>query len=370
MTQTCYVERLTLSHMRSYQSFDQAFDPRPVAIYGANGSGKTNILEALSLLSPGRGLRRASSADIARRPAGIGWKVNAALWDGTRTRDIGLRTEPGQSRSIQIDGKTATSSALARLAGFIWLTPAMDRLWIEGAEGRRRFLDRITLSLFPDHAEHSLTYEKAMRERNRLLKDGVRDAHWYRALERQMASAGAAIQSNRRDALAQITQAQAEVTGQFPQGDFELAQGDMPFDETIDGLIDGFSVSRAMDLRAGRTLIGPHRADLRALYRAKDMPAAECSTGEQKALLLSMVLANARALQRRDGRAPIMLFDEVSAHLDAGRRAALYDEISATGAQAWLTGTGPELFDALGARAQYLEMREENNLSQVVAYRA
>ncbi|MEN8709172.1 MAG: DNA replication/repair protein RecF [Paracoccaceae bacterium] len=370
MTQACYVERLTLSHMRSYVSFDQEFDARPVAIYGANGSGKTNILEALSLLSPGRGLRRASSADIARRPTSIGWKVQARLWDGQRPREINLRTEPRQSRSIQIDSKAASSSALAQLAGFIWLTPAMDRLWIEGADGRRRFLDRITLSLYPEHAEQSLTYEKAMRERNRLLKEGMHDAHWYRALERQMAQAGAQIQAHRRAALDQISTAQSQVTGHFPQGDFDLFQGDTPYEETQDGLIQGLAQSRAMDLRAGRTLIGPHRADVTAIYRAKEMPAAECSTGEQKALLLSMVLANARALQRRDGRAPIMLFDEVAAHLDAGRRAALYDEVSATGAQAWLTGTGPELFEALGPRAQYLEMREENNISQIAAYRA
>lgn len=318
------------------------------------------------MLSPGRGLRRASSADMARRPQNIGWKIAAQLFDGQRMRDISLKSENGQSRSVQIDGKSASSSALAHLAAMIWLTPAMDRLWIEGAEGRRRFLDRIALSLYPDHAEQSLTYEKAMRERNRLLKDGQRDAHWYRALERQMAQAGAAIQTNRRTALAQIIAAQGSVTGAFPQGAFEISQGEHSFDEDAAGLEEALAASRPRDVYAGRTLLGPHRIDVIAHYAAKEMPASECSTGEQKALLLSVVLANARALTARDGRAPLMLFDEVAAHLDASRRAALYDEICATGAQAWLTGTGPELFQEFGDRAQYLEMREVGGVSEVV----
>ncbi len=234
----------------------------------------------------------------------------------------------------------------------------MDRLWIEGAEGRRRFLDRMTLSFFPDHGDVSLTYEKAMRERNRLLKDQVRDPMWYKALEAQMAQSGSAIHANRTRALDKIANAQDQASTQFPAAELDLIQteGEMPVTET--DLRIAFEECRFRDLQAGRTLVGPHRADLYGVFAAKGVPAADSSTGEQKALLISLVLSNARALVEDFGAPPIVLLDEVAAHLDAGRRAALYDEICALGAQAWMTGTGPELFSELGERAQYFEVTE------------
>ena len=185
---------LTLSHFRSHRSAQLAFDGRPVAIHGPNGAGKTNILEAISLLSPGRGFRRAASEDIARKPESLGWKIRANLTTG---HDIETWAETDSPRQVQIDGKAATQTALGRLLRVLWLVPAMDRLWIEAAEGRRRFLDRMTLSFLPDHGEAVLTYEKAMRDRNRLLKDQVTDPHWYAALESQMATSGAEITANR-----------------------------------------------------------------------------------------------------------------------------------------------------------------------------
>src|SRR6056297_1941612 len=332
-----YLSALTLSHFRSHKSARLSLDARPVAIFGPNGAGKTNLIEAVSLLSPGRGLRRAAAQDMARRPEALGWKVTGLLHSLTRVHEVEIVSEDGAARQVRIDDKPATQLALGRIARVLWLIPAMDRLWIEGAEGRRRFLDRMTMSFIPGHAEAVLAHEKAMRERNRLLKDQVRDAHWYLALERQMAESGAEIHANRQQALALIAGAQMQAESRF------------------------------RDLVAGRTLVGPHRADLYGVYAAKGVPAADCSTGEQKALLVSLILANARALSRDFGAPPILLLDEVAAHLDATRRAALYDEICALGAQAWMTGTGPELFAELGPRAQHVHVTDTDGTSRITS---
>jgi DNA replication and repair protein RecF len=240
----------------------------------------------------------------------------------------------------------------------------MDRLWIEGAEGRRRFLDRMVMSFEPRHAEAVLLYEKAMRQRNRLLKDMVRDAPWYAALEAQMASAGAQIMQNRLTVLERLKSAQDGAETAFPAAALTLRSSDQyPLPETEADLLAGFSDNRPKDLAAGRTLTGPHRADLGAVYTAKGVSADQCSTGEQKALLISLILANGRALAQDFGAAPIFLLDEVAAHLDAGRRAALYDEICSLGAQAFMTGTGPELFAELGERSACFEVGDEAGLS-------
>ncbi len=335
-------------------------DARPVVLYGPNGAGKTNLIEAVSLFSPGRGMRRASAQDMTRRPEGLGWKVGGLVETPDGLQDIAFQSENGAPRQVRINDKPAPQTRLGELVRLLWLLPSMDRLWIEGAEGRRRFLDRMTLSFFPSHGDVSLTYEKAMRERNRLLKEQVRDPMWYKALETQMAQSGAAIHSNRLKTLRRIAHAQNQASTQFPAAELELIQteGEMP--ETEGDLCQALEESRFRDLAAGRTLVGPHRADLYGVFAAKGVPAADSSTGEQKALLISLVLSNARALVEDIGAAPIVLLDEVAAHLDAGRRAALYDEICALGAQAWMTGTGPELFAELGDRAQYFEVTESN----------
>jgi DNA replication and repair protein RecF len=356
------IETLALSHFRSHRATRLTFDGRPVAITGQNGAGKTNILEAVSLLSPGRGLRRAAAEDLARKPEGLGWKIIATVQGLSAAHDLETWAEPGEARQVRVDGKAATQASLGRILRVLWLVPAMDRLWIEAAEGRRRFLDRMTLSFFPEHAEHSLTYEKAMRDRNRLIKDQVTDVHWYVALESQMAEAGEAITRHRRAAIARIATA-ADPCSAFPSADLTLT-GPEGSEEPAD-LALALAEGRRRDIAAGRTLVGPHRADLLARYAAKDIPADQCSTGEQKALLISLILANARALAQDLGRAPILLLDEVAAHLDEHRRAALYDEICALDAQALMTGTEPDLFTALGARGRTLHVHERDGISQV-----
>jgi len=345
---------LTVSHFRSHKLARLSLDGRPVAIHGPNGAGKTNILEAVSLFSPGRGMRRASAAEMTRRPEALGWKLSGLLQAQGQRYEVETWSEGGAARQVRIDEKAASQIELGKLARVVWLIPSMDRLWIEGAEGRRRFLDRIVLSFDPDHAEATLTYEKAMRERNRLLKEQVRDAHWYAALEGQMAEMGHRIHMARRAALTHLSASQAKAGTAFPSAELELVQTEGTMPETVEDLREAFSESRFRDLAAGRTLVGPHRSDLYGVFAAKGVPAKDCSTGEQKALLVSLILSNARALAEMVGAPPILLLDEVAAHLDAGRRAALYDEICALGAQAWMTGTGPELFADLGNRAETL----------------
>lgn len=348
---------LTLLQFRSHRRAALVLDGRPVAIHGGNGAGKTNIIEAISLLSPGRGLRRAGAEELMRRDEAVGWKIRASLGNG---QEIETSAQPNASREVRIDGKAAPQIGLSRVLRVVWLVPAMDRLWIEGAEGRRRFLDRLTLSFTPSHAESVLLYEKAMRERNRLLKDMVRDASWYVVLEERMAQAAVDIRANRENTLARLKAAQEGAATAFPAADLMLTQ------EGPEDLAAALGEGRARDMAAGRTLAGPHRTDLEARYAAKDQPAAQCSTGEQKALLISLILANARALQAETGEAPIVLLDEVAAHLDATRRAALYDEICTLGVQAFMTGTDADLFDTLGPRAQYWEVRDVAGTSEII----
>nr|WP_010394556.1 DNA replication/repair protein RecF [Paracoccus sp. TRP] len=351
--------RLHLSQFRSWARLEIEADHRPVAIHGPNGAGKTNILEAISMLSPGRGMRGVAPGDQARKGPEIGWQIRAGIGD----HQVLTRALPGQPREVVINDKPATQLALGRLMRVIWLTPAMDRLWTEAPEQRRRFLDRVTLSFTPSHAEDALGYEKAMRERNRLLREGIRDAAWYRALETQMAETGATVTRNRLDAIDRIMAAQKGAETAFPAARLTLLAGEgHGCDTDPDAIAARLAEGRSRDMAAGRTLTGPHRADLGAYWGPQEMPAALSSTGEQKALLLSLILANARALA---GESPVLLLDEVAAHLDADRRAALYDEICALRAQAWLTGTGPELFEALRSRAQFLAVTREGDTSHL-----
>ena len=323
-----------------------------MAIFGPNGAGKTNLIEAVSLLSPGRGLRGAAGEELARLPDAAGWKVAAEVTAPDGRHELATWSE-GLGRRVEIDGKAASQTALGSVARVLWLTPAMDRLWLEGAAERRRFLDRVTLSLIPDHGEVALGYERALRERNRLIRDEVRDSGWFDALEAQLAGFGARLSANRAAALERL--AAAPGASDFPRAELAL-EGAGPRDEA--GLRDALRAGRRGDLAAGRTLTGPHRDDLGAVYAAKGVAARLCSTGEQKALLVSLVLANAQAVAEGFGAPPLLLLDEVTAHLDDGRRQALFAAVLAIGAQAWMTGTEPELFTALGDRAQRLRLTE------------
>ena len=346
---------LSLAQFRSWPRLDLDLDARPLAIFGPNGSGKTNILEAVSMLAPGRGLRAAPAPDQARQGRDAGWRIRAAVGEHA----VETSAPPGQGRTVAIDDKPVPQTALGRLLRVIWLVPAMDRLWSDPPETRRRFLDRVTLSLMPDHADLALAYDKAMRERNRLLKDQIADPGWYRALEGRMAQAGAALTRNRLAALSAIMAAQGG--GDFPAATLTLLPGEGRADDPDEaGIAARLAAMRPRDLAAGRSLTGPHRADLGAVWGPQDMPAALSSTGEQKALLLSLILANARALA---GQPVVLLLDEVAAHLDAGRRAALYDRIAALPAQTLLTGTGEELFAELGPRARRLSVSRRDGAS-------
>ncbi len=350
------VTRLRLSHFRSHLAADLELGAGAVVLCGPNGAGKTNLIEAVSLLSPGRGLRGAAAPDMARAPEGLGWKVAASIG---ADRLVETWSE-GAGRLVAIDGKAAPQTALGGVLRVLWLTPSMDRLWMEGASERRRFLDRVTLSLFPDHAEAALGFDRALRERNRLIRDQVRDGGWFDALEAQMAASGARLHANRAAALARIDAVARPSV--FPRAALALdAEG--PRDEA--GLREALGTGRGRDLAAGRTLTGPHRDDLAATYADKGMPARLASTGEQKALLISLILDNAAAVAADFGSAPVLLLDEVAAHLDPERRAALYQALAGLGVQAWMTGTEPALFDGIGAPVRRFTVTERDGVSEV-----
>lgn len=362
------ITSLSLSYLRSHKNSLIKTGVGSVAIYGPNGGGKTNVLEAISLLSPGRGLRSARTAEIARHPDNLGWKIRAELTLAKEKHQIETVFEGDSTRRVFIDSKPVAQTGLAQLIPIIWLTPPMDRLWQEGSEGRRRFLDRLTLSLNPAHGECALAYGRAMRERNRLLKDAISDESWYNAVEAQMAKSGAELASNRLAAIARIMREQEDSAKQtaFPTAVLSISNkhSGEPIVER-EALARELHNNRRRDLAAGRSLVGPHRDDLGAVYQTKAMPANMCSTGEQKALLISIILASARALSKDFSTPPLVLLDEVAAHLDEVRRAALYDEICALGAQAWMTATEAHLFDALGDRAQYLKIFQKDGESVV-----
>lgn len=316
-----------------------------IAIFGPNGSGKTNILEALSLLSPGRGFRRAKSEALSRQPESIGWKITAEITHPKGHSEIEAQFLPDGTRRVLIDGKASTQLALLNVARIIWLVPTMDRLWLDGAEERRKFLDRVTMSLLSEHGRVTLSYEKALRERNRLLKEKIQNPAWFDAIEEQLSETGAALTRNRLLAMEKLLLAQEDANTEFPKAGLALVTSDGLAPETdATACRQRLSDQRHEEYILGRTLSGAHRHDLQVRYLRKDMAARDCSTGEQKALLMSLVLANGRAVAQDFGAPPIFLLDEVAAHLDPARRATLYHEIKAIGAQAWMTGTEAALF--------------------------
>ena len=334
-----------------------ALDGRPAVLTGENGAGKTNLLEAISLLSPGRGLRGVPYAEIARDEGAGGWAVAATLETGQGPLRIGTGIEPGvepaaRSRTVRIDGEIAGPSALAAHVRTVWLTPALDRLFLDGASDRRHFFDRLVMGFDPAHGARVNTYDRALRERNRLLADGVFDDAWLSGLEIQMAEHGVAIAAARVETLARLRGAlDAAETHAFPRAEVALdgtLEAALESDAAVD-IEDAFrrelAAMRGRDAAAGRALTGPHRTDLAVRHVARDREARSCSTGEQKALLIGIVLANARLLAAR-GTPPLLLLDEIAAHLDERRRAALFDEIVALGLQAFLTGADPSLFNS------------------------
>lgn len=356
------VTRLRLTNFRSYATGDIAVDAAPVVLAGPNGAGKTNVLDAISLLSPGRGLRGAKLNEHARKgpvASDTLWAVAANVTRGPSTHEIGTgMTSASPSRQVRLNGAAASSSAeLGEIVQMIWLTPAMDRLFTESAGGRRRFLDRLVLGFEPAHARTATRYETAMRERARLLKYGPRDPAWLDGLENEMAQTGLDIAQARARTVETLSRALAErgQAGAFPAA--ALALNDELHLSSLDDMRAHLAASRMRDAESGRTLFGPHTSDLAVRHTAKRADARDCSTGEQKALLISIILADARELARaRQDCAPILLLDEIAAHLDGMRRAALFAEISDLSAQAWMTGTDLSLFD--DAQAQIFEVRD------------
>jgi DNA replication and repair protein RecF len=369
------VTRLKLTGFRNYARLDLELDARPVALFGPNGAGKTNLVEAVSFLGPGRGVRAAGSDAVRMKtadgPAPI-WAVYAEAM--TRAGAVSLATgsdpaEPSR-RKTRLDGVAATQSELARLFPMVWLTPREDRLWAGPRADRLKFFDRLVLAGAPDHAAEASAYEKAQRERQRLLDrleaGGRADPAWLQALESEMAARGVALAAARLDALARL---QAEIDARpdsaFPKADLALEgvlearlSDGLKAGETEDWFAGALKDARRRDGAAGRALTGPHRTELAARHREKDQPAADCSTGEQKALVLGLALAQAGAVKHSLGAAPVLIFDEACAHLDAARRAGLAEAILALDVQAWLTGVEPVLFEPFGARAQKVAVVE------------
>lgn len=373
MASTLFIETLTLTGFRNHAQARLTPGRQPVVLFGANGSGKTNILEAVSLLAPGQGLRRAAYSDLARQGGSGDWAVAARVVTPTRTLDIGTGQQPaaasgrdGAGRIVRIDGETQSGSgALADHVEMVWLTPASDGLFTGPAGDRRRFLDRLILTLDAGYRLRAGHFERAMRSRNRLLEDGVRDPARFGGLERIMAETGVAIAAARAETVAALAATIAERRARDPDspfpwadiaidGDIERDLAAMPAVDVEDAYFARLAQGRERDRAAGRTLAGPHLADLVVAHGPKRMAARLCSTGEQKALLVGLVLAHAELLaRRRRGAAPILLLDEIAAHLDAERRAALFAEILHQGAQAWMTGTDREPFSALEGRAYF-----------------
>jgi DNA replication and repair protein RecF len=360
------VRRLTLIDFRSYASLRLDLDPRPVVLTGPNGAGKTNLLEAISFLAPGRGLRSTRLADLDRLGAGP-WSVVARLSSArgaVEIRTAHLRENERARRSVQIDGGDADSqAALAETLSVVWLTPAMDRLFQDGAGERRRFLDRLVLSGDPAHATRLARYAHVLRQRAKLLRAGRFDPSWLGGLERQAAAAGVAIAAARRQSVRGLSAARIDPPDGFPTlalalaGPIEDWLAEAPALEVEERFADALAQSRRQDAETGSAAIGPHRSDLLVHDGASGRLAGDCSTGQQKALLVSLVLAEARLRAFGGERQPILLLDEVAAHLDGERRAALFEALHGLGAQAWLTGTDAATFAPLGGRAQFFLVR-------------
>ncbi len=380
-----YISRLRLTEFRSYTKLTLVADSANIVLTGANGAGKTNILEAISLLSPGRGLRGAPFDSLSKIDANASrngpridsqvtpWAVASQIQTPGGQVDIGSGLTPGKSsRRVRING--ANANAIDDMAAYIrllWLTPAMDGLFTGAAGDRRRFLDRLVMTLIPDHALSVTGYEKSMRQRNKLLEENA-DPAWLKAIEVQMADFAAAMHFARTDSLAHLQHlAQQDVATAFPASALaldpifpinpnEIEPEHFASSSALEfALLEHWQNNRHIDRMAKRTLVGPHRVDLQVTHLQKSMPAKLCSTGEQKALLIGLILAHARLVKNMTGLTPILLLDEVAAHLDPDRRIALFDALDALKTQVWMTGTDPMLFEALGDKAQHVHVSEE-----------
>ena len=371
-----FVERLQLSHFRNYQQLNLPIGGQMIVLNGENGSGKTNMLEALSLFMPGRGLRRSSFDDMACTDGPGSWAVNISLGGLPEPVRLGSGLVPDQPdskprRQSRVDGTAVSgASAFASYIRLVWLTPAMDRLFAGPATERRRFLDRIVISTDPAQSSRLSRFERAMRERNKLLESPAPDPSWLDALETQMAEYGVAIAAARREAVARISalmdgEEPLEPSDGFPWAHLEIAGfaedalNRYAAVEVEDIYRTMLNDSRRRDAAAGRTLEGPHRTDLIVRHGPKDRDAKLCSTGEQKALLIALILGQTRMItQLSGGLRPVLLLDEIAAHLDERRRDGLYNLLEIMGVQAFMTGTDRALFASLIGKAQFFTVSD------------
>lgn len=361
-----FISRLRLSHFRNYASAALDLDGRHLVLVGPNGAGKTNLLEAVSLLAPGRGLRGAAFEDVAAQGSDGQWAVASTIETPEGPVDIGTGSGNDGGRRVRINGANArTIEEMSAYLRVLWLTPSMDGLFTGPGSDRRRFLDRLVTTLIPGHSAAVSDYEKAMRQRNRLVEENA-DPIWIDAVEAQMAAAAAAVHFSRADSLDDL---QAVILSGVDEANFPAARVALTplFEDrhvpqssaALEAeLRDLWQRERHRDRAAGRTLTGPHRIDLEVRHAQKDMPAALGSTGEQKALLIGLILAQARLVKRSTGIAPFLLLDEVAAHLDPNRRAALFEALDALGTQCFMTGTDPMLFEALADGAQQVLVKD------------
>ncbi|OSQ50314.1 DNA replication/repair protein RecF [Thalassospira alkalitolerans] len=377
MTNRLAVSRIQLSDFRCYESLCLSLDTAPVVLTGPNGAGKTNLLEAVSLLSPGGGLRRAKLGEMARNVpvsddgAPRAWAVSAQLTTPDGDYQVGSGLDPTalaqgrERRAVRIDGENQRGQAsLGRVCAAVWLTPQMDRLFLDGPSARRRFLDRLVYGLDPEHSSRVAAYEHSLRSRAKLLKEGKGDDKWLASIEDSMVRHGIAVAVARAELLAKLGRAGTMAVGPFPvarlalAGDLENWLEQLPAIEVEDRMRAALRDGRARDATYGGAAVGPQRSDLLVWHDAKNQSADQCSTGEQKALLLSMIMANTRLQSKARGAGPLLLLDEVVAHLDAERRGYLFDEIVALGVQAWMTGTDRALFEGLDGRAQFFRVED------------
>ena len=369
-----FIRRLTLSNFRSYHAAQVRLDrPGPVVLTGANGAGKTNLIEAISLLAPGRGLRRATMEELAFSEGDGAWAISAEIEGMLGLATLGTGIDPPAAeestptRKCRIDRESVGSAtAFADHLRVVWLTPAMDPLFNGPASERRRFLDRLVLAVDAQHSSRVAALERSLRSRNRLLEDSPRDSHWLDAVEHETAEVAVAVAAARTETAKRLSaalEASRDSAPEFPQAQISL-QGwmeqllpDYSAIEVEDRYRGLLKDNRARDAAAGRTLDGPHLSDLVVMHAGKNIPAADASTGEQKALLIRLVLAHAGLVKQMTGFAPLLLLDEVVAHLDPLRRAALYDALSLLGAQVWMTGADPAAFGDVVGRAQVFLVR-------------
>lgn len=369
-----FIRRLTLTNFRSYHAAQVSLDRAgPVVLTGANGAGKTNLIEAISLLAPGRGLRRTTMDELAFSEGDGSWAVSAEIEGMSGLSTLGTGIDPPTSedtalaRKCRVDREAVGSAAaFADHLRVVWLTPAMDPLFNGPTSDRRRFLDRLVLAVDAQHSSRVAALERSLRSRNRLLEEAQSDPHWLDAVEHETAEVAVAVAAARAETVNRLSGALTEARDSAP----EFPHAEIALDGWMEKLLltqsareieDRYRAllkeNRARDAAAGRTLDGPHRSDFVVTHAGKGIPAADASTGEQKALLIRLVLAHARLIKQMTGFAPLLLLDEVVAHLDPARRAALYDALSALGAQVWMTGADPAAFGDIVGRAQVFEVR-------------